>query len=50
MITEKELVVVHSDEAHSLLYNPLTHEVSESEVADGNIILSIRPKNESQKD
>lgn len=44
MIIEKELVVVHSDEAHSLLYNPATHEVSQSETADGNVILSVRPK------
>lgn len=43
-IDEKELVVVHTDEAHSLLYNPMTHEVSESETADGNVILIIRPK------
>lgn len=47
-VDEKELVVVHTGEAHSLLYNPATHEVSQSEVADGNITLSIRPKEDQE--
>lgn len=44
MIDEKELVVVHTNEAHSLLYNPATHEEFREETADGNVILSVRPK------
>lgn len=44
-IIEKEMVVVHRYEAHTLQYNVLTHEVTEEQTADDAIrILSIRPK------
>lgn len=38
------LIVVHTGETKSLLYNPDTHEEVRSEMADGNIALTVQPK------
>jgi hypothetical protein len=49
-IIEREMVVVHRYEAHTLQYNVLTHEVTEEQTADDAIkILSIRPKQASEE-
>lgn len=42
-LIEKEMVVVHSNEAHYLHYNPLSSVISDTENADGTHILRIGP-------
>lgn len=39
-----EIIVVHSGQSKTLLYNPATHEEVRGETADGNVILTAQPK------
>lgn len=44
-LTDKQvIIVVHTGESKTLLYNPATHEVVSNETADGNVILTVQPK------
>lgn len=46
-MTDDDLIVVHTGETRSQLWNPLTHEEVHEETADGNIITTQRPKTDS---
>lgn len=41
---EPNIIVVHSNQSKTLLYNPLTHHEVRNETADGNVILTVQPK------
>ena len=44
-IIDKELVVVHTNERHSLLINPDTHDIVQRPTGDeNNFILTVEPK------
>lgn len=38
------IIVVHSGESKTLHYNPETHEEVRNEMADGNVMLTVKPK------
>lgn len=38
------ITVVHSGESLTIKWNPVTHEEVRNETADGNVILTIQPK------
>lgn len=40
------IVYVRSDESHTWVWNPATHDVITNEVADGNMITTVQPKGE----
>lgn len=40
------IVYVRSDEAHTWVWNPATHEMVTNETADGNMITTVQPKGE----
>lgn len=42
-IEELESIIVHSNEALAVTYNPSTHAVTITELPDGNKMLEIRP-------
>lgn len=42
------IIVVHSNESKTLLYNPATHHEVRNETADGNIILTVERKKGEQ--
>lgn len=44
MADEQKIIVVHTDESLTLLYNPVTHHEVRNETADGNVILTVEPK------
>lgn len=39
-----EIIVVYSNQSKTLLWNPATHEEVRNETADGNVILTVRPR------
>lgn len=39
-----EIIVVHSNQSKTLLWNPATHEEVRNVTADGNVILTVRPQ------
>ena len=47
MTQQQRIIVVRSDESKTLLWNPTTHEEVRNETADGNVIMTVRPKGES---
>lgn len=44
MIPQVEIIVVHTGESKTLHYNPETHEEVRNEMADGNVMLTVKPK------
>lgn len=46
MAKELEVVTVHSDENSSQKFNPITHEVVQTELPDGDIMLRIQQRPE----
>lgn len=50
MSTDDEIIVVHTGESKSLLWNPLTHDEFRQEMADGNQMFTVTPKPESPTD
>lgn len=39
-----EIIVVHSNQSKTLLWNPVTHEEVRNQTADGNVILTVQPR------
>lgn len=39
-----DIIVVHTGESKTLHYNPATHEEVRNEMADGNVMLTVKPK------
>lgn len=39
-----EIIVVHSNQSKTLLWNPVTHEEVRNQTADGNMIVTVQPK------
>lgn len=50
MPTDDEVIVVHTGESKSLLWNPLTHDEFRQETADGNLMFTVTPKREPADD
>lgn len=46
MPTDDEIIVVHTGESKSLLWNPSTHDEFRQEMADGNQMFTVTPKPE----
>lgn len=45
-ITELETLIVRSDQAASIVFNPQTHTLTTAELPDGNVMVHIRPSDE----
>lgn len=43
---ESEVIVVHTGESQTLMWNPETHEEVRTETPDGNVMLTVQPKKE----
>lgn len=41
---DRTIIVVRSNESRTLLWNPETHHEVRNETADGNVILTVQPK------
>lgn len=43
------IIVVHTGESKTLHWNPATHELIQSEMADGNAMTTVQPKESSER-
>lgn len=48
-VKRNQIIVVHTGESKTLLWNPATHEEVRNETADGNMMLTVQPKDLSKE-